>query len=324
MLCIQSPNTDIYFNLAAEEYLFKNFSDDIFMLWRNEPSIVVGKHQNTLAEINLDFVHKNRIRVARRLSGGGTVYHDEGNLNFTFITGGQEGKLVDFKRFITPIQELLLKLGVKTLFEGKNNLTVEGKKISGNAEHVYKNRVLHHGTLLFSSELANLSEALKVDQGIYIDKAVKSIRNPVTNINNFLNVEMNIEEFQDFLMNHILKENNSVYEFNSKDMKHIHDLVETKYNTWDWIYAYSPNYIFNKTNRFRSGELSVWLKVEKGLIKEAKINGDYFDHEVQTQLCKLIINRPHTLLTFTLSLESLFEGSNDTILTDQELISIFF
>lgn len=324
MLCIHSPNTDIYFNLAAEEYLFKNFSDDIFMLWRNEPSIVVGKHQNTLAEINLDFVHKNRIRVARRLSGGGTVYHDEGNLNFTFITGGQEGKLVDFKKFTTPIQELLLKLGVKTLFEGKNNLTIGGKKISGNAEHVFKNRVLHHGTLLFSSDLANLSEALKVDQGTYIDKAVKSIRNPVTNISNYLNSEMSVGEFQDFLMNHILKENNSVYEFNSKDMKHIHDLVEAKYNTWDWIYAYSPNYIFNKSRKIRSEELSVWLKVEKGLIKEAKINGDYFDHEIQNQLHKLILNRPHTLSTFTLSLESLFEGSNDTILTGQELISIFF
>jgi len=183
MLIINDLRTDPYFNLAAEEYALKNFKADCFMLWRNEPSIIVGKHQNTLAEINLDYVKKRNIKVGRRLSGGGAVFHDLGNLNFTFIsTGAQENRLVDFRRFTMPILEVLQNLGIEAVFEGRNDLTIHGRKFSGNAEHVWKNRILHHGTLLFSSVLTDLSEALKVDPLKFRDKAVKSIRSRVTNI----------------------------------------------------------------------------------------------------------------------------------------------
>ena len=136
MICIQDTQTDPYFNLAAEEYVLKNFSDDVFMLWRNDNAIIVGKHQNTLSEINLDYVKEKGIKVVRRISGGGAVFHDLGNLNFTFIRTGEEGNLVDFKRFTLPIIEVLQKMGVDAKFEGRNDLTIEGKKFSGNAEHV--------------------------------------------------------------------------------------------------------------------------------------------------------------------------------------------
>jgi len=326
MLCIHSPNTDIFFNLAAEEYLFKNYSEDFFMLWRNEPCIVVGKHQNTMAEINHNFVDENRVHVARRLSGGGTVYHDEGNLNFTFITKGQEGRLVDFKKFIDPVQNWLLKHGVETKFEGKNNVTVSGRKISGNAEHVFKNRVLHHGTLLYASELGKLSEALKVDLNAYTDKAVKSIRNPVTNISDYMDTEMSIEDFQESLMDDIKQDNvdSANYEFSQHDLGEIQDLIKEKYSSWDWIYGYSPPYTFSKTTDIRSKYLSVWFKVERGFISEAILEGNYHDNETNTQLGKSLVSQSHTLSSITTVYESLFNGEKDSILSRQELISIFF
>jgi lipoate---protein ligase len=161
MLCIYNPSTEPYFNMAAEEYLLKNFSANIFMLWRNDNAVVVGKHQNSLAEINHDFVQQNNIKVVRRLSGGGTVFHDLGNLNFTFITNGEGEELVNFRKFTQPILEVLLQLGVHAKFEGRNDLTINGLKFSGNAEHVFKKRTLHHGTLLFSSKISDLTQALK-------------------------------------------------------------------------------------------------------------------------------------------------------------------
>ena len=326
MLCIQSVHTDVYFNLAAEEFLFKNFSEDFFMLWRNEPCIVVGKHQNTNAEINHHFVEKNQIGVARRLSGGGTVYHDEGNLNFTYITKGQEGKLVDFKKFVNPVQDWLLKQGIETKFEGKNNLTVHGKKISGNAEHVFKNRVLHHGTLLYSSDLRSLSNALKVDLNAYTDKAVKSIRNPVTNISDFMDAEMSIDDFQKSLMDDIKLSNADAvdYKFSKDDLAKIQSLAKQKYSTWDWVYGYSPSYIFSKTSKISLKNISVWLKVERGIISDAIISGDYFKNEINLQIAKSILKQRHSPSTITKVFETLFKGKEDSRLLGKELISIFF
>ena len=156
MICIADHRTDPYFNLAAEEYLLKSKNEDYFMLWRNEPSIVVGKHQNALAEIDLLYAREKGFKVARRISGGGTVFHDLGNLNFSFISNGEEGKLINYRKYATPIVEVLGMLGIEATFSKRDDILIEGMKISGNASHVYKQRVLHHGTLLFSSDLSDL------------------------------------------------------------------------------------------------------------------------------------------------------------------------
>ena len=173
MLCIISPYTSPYFNLAAEEYLLKCFQEDVFLLYRNIPSIVVGKHQNTLAEINLPFVQEQDILVARRISGGGTVFHDLGNLNFAFFTTGKEGDLVNYKRATMPIIEALGKMGLEAKLGQRNELLLKKLKISGTASHVWKKRVLHHGTLLFSSEIAPSErknvEPLTMDRTMVID-----------------------------------------------------------------------------------------------------------------------------------------------------------
>ena len=274
-LCINQTSTDPYFNLAAEEYFLKNFQEDFFMLWRSRPSVVVGKHQNALAEINHEFVRLHEIPVARRLSGGGTVFHDPGNVNFTFIRNVANISEVNFKVFTVPVIEALKKLGVDAYTTGRNDLLIEGKKISGNAEHVHRNRVLHHGTLLFDSRLEALKGSLKVDLSKFEDKAVQSNRSEVTNIANYLSNPISVEEFTDFLFGKISQNypEFQVYEPTPKDIEAIQKLSIEKYQTWDWIFGYSPRYSFTNSVNTPNGEISVCLLVEKGFIAEVSISG---------------------------------------------------
>lgn len=280
MRCIYNSSTHPQFNLATEEYLLKQANDDIFMLWRNAPAIIVGKHQNTLAEINQEYVKKNDIHVVRRLTGGGAVFHDLGNINFTFIMNADEphSNLIDFRRYTLPILEVLQKLGINARFEGRNDLTIEGKKFSGNAEHVYKNRVLHHGTLLFSSKLPDLSAALHVDPSKFQDKAVKSVRSRVTNISEHLKEPLTVIEFKNMIMKHIMEMYPDAvsYTLNEDDLEEINKLVKERYSTWDWNFGQSPQYNLRKITRTAAGTIEFDLLVAKGKIESCKIFGDFF------------------------------------------------
>lgn len=295
MLCITHDKTDPFFNLASEEYVLRNFSDDCFMLWRNRPSIIVGKHQNTLSEINVDYVRKHQIPVVRRLSGGGAVFHDLGNLNFTFIVSGETGKLVDFRKFTRPVLEVLQKLGINARFEGRNDLTIERKKFSGNAEHVFKNRVLHHGTLLFSSVISDLSDALRVNPLKFTDKAVKSVRSRVTNISEHLKTPIDVLAFRDMIMEHVMETNAGAvsYVFSPEDLEKIDSLVKTKYNTWEWNYGYSPDYGFKKSIRYNGGFIEFHLDVKKGFIHDIRIYGDFFNSRDIKEITDLLKGMPH-------------------------------
>jgi lipoate-protein ligase A len=295
MLCIYHHFTDPFFNVATDEYIFKTIQEDCFMLWRNDNAIVVGKHQNTLAEINLDFVKEHNIQVVRRLSGGGTVYHDMGNLNFSFTQTGKTSALVDFRKYTLPIVEVLQKLGVDAKFTGNSDLMIGDKKISGNAEHVFKNKILHHGTLLFTSEIKNLSGALKINRAKYDDKAVRSIPKPVTNISEHLTTPLSIEEFTKKIMEHVLstRADAVLYEFSKEDLNAIQKIRDEKYATWEWNFGRSPNYSLRKEIKTSKGDLKINLEVEKGIIKKVTIHGDSFNEKNIAEIETALINIPH-------------------------------
>ncbi len=278
MLLIDVKNTNPYFNLAMEEYFLKNFSEDIFILWRNEPAIIVGKNQNTISEINIDYVKDNSIPVVRRLTGGGAVFHDLGNINFTFISVNDNGSFNNFRKFTQPIIDVLRTLKVNAEFSGRNDLTINEKKFSGNAQCNYKNSVMHHGTLLFSSEIKDLSAALKIKPMKIQGKGVKSTASRVTNISEHLIESISVLEFKDMIMKYIseLNQDNISYELTEKDMHEINKLVKDKYSTWQWNFGNSPKYELLNEIKYPGGHVEFNINVEKGVIKDIKIFGDFF------------------------------------------------
>lgn len=236
MLLIRNDNTDPYFNLALEEYLLKEFNEDCFILWQNEPCVVVGKNQNVLNEINENFIRKNNIKVARRISGGGAVYHDLGNLNFTYIINDTENDIRNYEKFLTPIIEALATQGVNAEMSERNDLTINGLKFSGNAQYKHKNRLLHHGTILFSSNLNNVRAALKTN-GVKSSRGVQSIPSPITNVKDYLEKPANIQELKITIINQISKRHKTFepYVLTEDEKRKVIKLVKEKYSTNKWI-----------------------------------------------------------------------------------------
>jgi len=326
MLCILSPYTDPYFNLASEEYLLKYRCEEIFLLYRNSPSMVVGKHQNTLAEINLPYIQEHSIPVVRRISGGGTVFHDLGNLNFCFITDEKEGQLVNYRKATMPVINAMGQLGLEVHLGKRNELLLNRLKISGTASHVYKKRALHHGTLLFSSQMKQLDSALKSSGKSFSDRAVKSVRSKVTNIQDHLHEFMEVEEFQDRLFDLVSSglEEAIQYEYSEEDLKEIRKLSESRFSTWEWNFGYSPTYQFHKGLVFDAGRVDLHMNVEKGIIKELKIEGDFISEtsiRCLEELVKGSIHDPETLRSRISAIEV-----NEFIsgLKNEEFLSLMF
>lgn len=275
-LCFQIKDTDPYLNLATEEYLLRNYTCDIFMLWRSQSAIVVGKHQNALAEINHRYVSENNICVARRLSGGGTVFHDEGNLNFTFIKNVERVDQINYQQFTMQMVDVLQKLGLKVYAGQHNAIFLDQQKISGSADHVYKLRVMHHGTLLFNSHLSRLRNALQSDLPKFEDKAIQSNRSEVTNIADHLTKKMNMEEFGKYIFGQLCQTypDCKLTALTEKDLKAIEKLKNEKYSQWNWIYGYSPKYKYRNEILMPDKKISFVFQVEKGKIKESLWQGD--------------------------------------------------
>jgi len=275
MLIIDSNNTDPWFNLAAEEYLFRNFSGDIFMLYINSRSAIIGKHQNPAEEVNTRCLRENNIPLVRRISGGGTVYHDEGNLNYTYIRNAADGKQVDFSAYTRPLISFLQEQGIDAYAGEKNEIRIDRMKISGNAEHVFKNRVLHHGTILFSANLELMSRCLERPDAVIRSRAVQSNRTSVCNLQDRMPGIAGISELKERLLDHISLTNpdSEHYKFSGSDIENIEKLRQEKFMTWEWNYGWGPEYTFSKKISIGGNPSDIQLKVSKGIISECKFSG---------------------------------------------------
>lgn len=289
-----------YFNHAVEEYLLDNLNKEVFMLWINRPSILIGRNQNTITEIDQEFVKTNNIDVVRRLSGGGTVYNDYGNINFTFITyknnASPKGSK-SFKRFAKPIIEALNSLNVNANFTGRNDITIDNKKISGNAQYFHKNKLLHHGTLLYNCNLKKLSKALNSKPLKFKGKGIKSVSSRVTNISDHISEKMDLIDFKDYLMTFIMNSNNieEIYKLKKKDIEEIEKIMESRFKLWNWNYGKNSAYSYEHSIKYPSGLIEYHLDVSKGVIKNISIYGDFFGKKDIKEIETILIGQNHNI-----------------------------
>lgn len=271
-------NNDPHLNLALEEYIVRNFKDkDYLLFYINEPSIIIGRNQNTLEEVNQSYVEENGINIVRRISGGGAVYHDFGNLNFSFITDHDIKSFNNFKKVTAPIVKVLNDMGVAAEMKGRNDVVVNDKKISGNAQFSTGKRMFTHGTLLLNSDLNEVTKGLQVKMSKLASKGHKSVRSRVANIQEFLKEPLDILEFRKLILKGLDKAGDfETYSLTDEEWKAVHELKESKYDQWDWNYGRSPKFNLQREKRFPIGVIDLRLWVEKGHITNVKIYGDFF------------------------------------------------
>jgi len=326
MLYIKNDSLDPRFNLALEEYVVKYLDSEhtFVLLWQNEPSVIIGRFQNTVEEINTEYIEKKGINVVRRITGGGAVYHDLGNLNFSFIEK-TDADSIDFRKYNERIVLALEKLGIKAEHNSRNDIAIEGKKFSGNAQFIYKGKVLHHGTILFNSNLEDVQAALRVNADKFTSKGVKSVRSRVTNVSDYLKEKITIEEFKEILLQSLFAPDFPVeYKLREEDLKAIYKLKEEKYDTWEWNYGSSPAFNFRKEQRFPVGKIDLRLDVNKGLINKIKIYGDFFGTENLEELENLILGCKYDRQEIRKKLENVDFTRYFGNINREELLSLFF
>ncbi len=318
--------TDPSYNLAMEQYVFDCLPRDrmYFMLWQNDNAIIVGKYQNTLSEINLEAVERRGIRVVRRLSGGGAVYHDMGNLNFTFITDAASGTALDMKLFCQPVVRTLAALGVHAEVNGRNDITIDGKKFSGNSQYLRQGRVMHHGTIMFNSDLSVVSEALQVDPTKFQTKGVRSVRSRVTNVADHLDRPVSLPEFRQILLENILRENpGQPYPLTPKDLAAVEKLREERYAAWDWNYGQSPACTVLRRRRVEGcGLVEAYISVDSGLISAIAFRGDFFSAVEPEELAPRFVGRTPDQAGFAAALEGMDVSRYFAGLQNDQLIEI--
>lgn len=296
MLFVYQGKTDPYFNLAAEEYILEEKAGNAFLLWRNGPSVIIGKNQNAYTELHLPFAEAHGIRVARRLTGGGAVFHDLGNVNFTYITDAPAQGEIDFGRFTAPMIETLTQLGISAVLSGRNDILADGRKISGNAQCVHctadgRMRLLHHGTLLFSADLSRLSGALRVNRGKMKAKGIQSVESRVTNIRDlpkYIGPDT-VDGFLEVLIAGAAAQYGPAREYTPAETEAIQKIADKKFSTWDWIFGQSREYSVCREKRYDFGTVSVSMDADQGIIRQIAFSGDYFGVRDTAELAERLV-----------------------------------
>jgi lipoate-protein ligase A len=293
---LESDSTDPRWNLALEQYVFEQMdrSGEYFILWRNANTIVVGKNQNTVQEINNDYVRRHGITVVRRLSGGGAVYHDLGNLNYTFIADGERMEKLDFQLFCQPVVQTLRSFGVHAEISGRNDITVDGKKFSGNSQYLRQGRVMHHGTILFNSDLSVVEKALHTDESKIASKGITSIRSRVTNLSEYLTPDVTLDCFKARLLAYVTEQKGlRPAHLTPEDRQKIAAIERGRYDTWEWNYGRSPDYTDRCVRRIEGcGQVEVSLLVEAGIIRDIQFFGDFFGSGDTAELAQQLKDCP--------------------------------
>ncbi len=314
MIIYHTTHTDPYFNLAVEQFLMdRRPTEPIFMLWRNEASVIIGKNQNAYAELDTEFVREKGIKVVRRLTGGGAVFHDLGNVNFTFIV--PERKEIDFARFTEPVIAALRELGLDATLSGRNDITVDGMKVSGNAACVYNGCTMHHGTLLFSADLSRLAGALKPNPAKIRSKGIESVRSRVTNISAHLHAPMTTEAFLAFIEDYASRRYGvSLQSFTEAEIAEIARLAACRYATWEWNFGMSKEFAAGYTHYFEFGLVEVSLTVEGGVIRSLSLGGDFFGVRDIAELADALIGIRCDKMSLEKALEAMPAPLSDYIL----------
>jgi lipoate-protein ligase A len=277
MIWIETGSTDVYYNFGLEYYFTveKRMSEPVFLFWQTTPTLMIGKYQNTREEIDLDYARGHGIHVVRRLSGGGTIYTDEGGWQYSFITQGGEGE-IDFQKYLKPVLKALRDLGVPAEFNGRNDLTANGRKFSGTSQYKLKNATVHHGSLLFHTNVEAMVKATTVDTYKLVSKGIRSIKSRVCNLSEFLPEGMTPQEFKNRMVSAILGESGIVYRVTEEDDQRIRELADEKFRSWDAVYGQDPKFEIVQKNQFPGGQLRTALNVKKGKIEQIRFTGDFF------------------------------------------------
>ncbi len=277
MIYIETGSTDVCWNFGLEYYFAveKPLPDTVFLFWRTTPTLMVGRYQNVLEEVDRAYAAAHGIRIVRRMSGGGTIYTDLGGWQFTFIEESR-GEDIQFQRYLTPVIKALGELGVEAAFNGRNDLLVAGRKISGSAQYRLGTRVVHHGSLLFDTDLEQMAAATTVDPYKIQSKSIRSVRERVTNIARHLPVSMDIEAFKDSMVGCILGTEGARYALTEVDCGRIEALGRERFSSWESVYSQGPGFNIQRTGRFPGGSMTFCLEVKKGVIRRAAVTGDFF------------------------------------------------
>lgn len=270
----------------------RHTDEDVFMLWQNEKTVVIGKNQNAYAEVDLECAKADGILVARRLSGGGAVYHDQGNVNYTFITSCERAKALDYAYFTRPILEALDEMGVKAVLSGRNDLECEGKKFSGNAQYTHAGRILHHGTLLVDTDVTVMSRVLRVDKEKLTYRAVRSHKGRVGNLAPLLG-GITVKEFILGIERHVLH-GMGARPVSVPQNDEISALARRNASR-EWVCSdkrFLTDYTVKRKKKYPFGVVCVDMNLSGEIVEQMVISGDFFGTRPVCELENMLTGHP--------------------------------